>query len=271
MDASADLAYSREMHHLRDSKVLGFAFLIATNVGFIVKTTHFLDELWTVNRFVTANQIFKKFPLLSPIKWLFVPPSIIASYFKVQRMNQQALESRIERRGNSEHLDHFEQLLPAEAPAPTREELKHIEVVTGHLVIAGYEPIASQIFCTIMFSLLEPTSLRLLVEEIRGTFHRYDNIQAESLGSLRFLHASLMETLRITVLSSNGMARTSPGAMVDGNYIGKGVSFPWSFLIFLVIKAGFGLGRGSVRRSRIYAQSTLLSRRAQVPTATLAA
>lgn len=189
-----------------------------------VKSKHFLNELWTVNFFVTTNQVFKKFPLLSPIKWLFVPPSIIASYYKVQSMNQKALESRIEQRGNTEHLDHFEQLLPADAPTPTREEQKHIEVVTGHLVVAGYEPIASQIFCTMMFSLLEPDSFKLLVEEIRGAFKSYDDIHAETLGSLKFLHASLMETLRITVLSSNGMARVSPGATVDGNYIAKGVS-----------------------------------------------
>ena len=102
-------------------------------------------------------------------------------------------------------------------------QLKHIEVITGHLVIAGYEPIASQIFCTLMFSLLEPDTLKLLVEEIRGTFANYEDIQVESLGSLKFLHASLMEALRITVLSSSGMARTSPGAVVDGNYIAKGV------------------------------------------------
>lgn len=189
-----------------------------------VKSKHFLNELWTVNFFVTTNQVFKKFPLLSPIKWLFVPPSIIASYYKVQSMNQKALESRIEQRRNTEHLDHFEQLLPADAPTPNREEQKHIEVVTGHLVVAGYEPIASQIFCTMMFSLLEPDSFKLLVEEIRGAFKSYDDIHAETLGSLKFLHASLMETLRITVLSSNGMARVSPGATVDGNYIAKGVS-----------------------------------------------
>ena len=206
-----------------NSLSLFFLRPLATNMETAVKTTHFLDELWTVNLFVTANQIFKKFPWLSPIKYLFVPPSIMASYYKVQRMNRQALESRVERGENTEHLDHFEQLLPADAPTPSKAELKHIEVITGHLVIAGYEPIASQIFCTLMFSLLEPDTLKLLVEEIRGTFANYEDIQVESLGSLKFLHASLMEALRITVLSSSGMARTSPGAVVDGNYIAKGV------------------------------------------------
>ncbi|KAI1246918.1 hypothetical protein MGN70_010803 [Eutypa lata] len=219
----------RELGDRKDGIELKTVSIAAVTCGY---DKHFLNELWTVNFFVTTNQVFKKFPLLSPIKWLFVPPSIIASYYKVQSMNQKALESRIEQRGNTEHLDHFEQLLPADAPTPTREEQKHIEVVTGHLVVAGYEPIASQIFCTMMFSLLEPDSFKLLVEEIRGAFKSYDDIHAETLGSLKFLHASLMETLRITVLSSNGMARVSPGATVDGNYIAKGVEVQYGVLAF---------------------------------------
>ncbi|KAI0469974.1 cytochrome P450 [Xylariaceae sp. FL0804] len=192
MDASADLAYNRKMHQLRDSKAIA----------------------------------------LTPLKWLFVPPSILASYYKVQRINKEALDSRIERRGNVEHLDHFEQLLPVGVPIPTGKEQKHIEVVTGHLVIAGYEPIASQTFCTIMFSLLEPASLKLLVEEIRQEFESYDDIHAEALGPLRYLTASLMETLRVTVLQSSGQPRFSPGAMVDGNYVAKGVEVQYGFLAF---------------------------------------
>jgi cytochrome P450 len=121
-------------------------------------------------------------------------------------------------------LDHFEQLLSADAQVPTKKEQKHIEVITGHLVTAGYEPITSQIFCTIMFSLTEPESLKLLVNEIRGEFKSYDDINANAFHFLKFLHASLMETLRYTVLSSNGIPRVSPGATVDGHYVARGVS-----------------------------------------------
>ncbi|KAF2994233.1 hypothetical protein E8E14_002850 [Neopestalotiopsis sp. 37M] len=215
MDAATDLAYSREMHHLRD-----------------MKSSRFLDELWIANFFITVNQVSKKFPLLSPFKWLFVPPSIIASRRKMVRMNQEALESRIERRGAIEHLDHFEQLLPAFAPEPPKEDLNHIEVVVGHLIIAGYEPIASQILCTITFSLFKPETFKVLVDEIRSNFQSYDDIDSDSLGSLQFLHAALMETLRITVLQSSGQPRMSPGATVDGMSIAKGVEVQYGFLAF---------------------------------------
>ncbi|KAK7917480.1 cytochrome P450 [Apiospora marii] len=215
MDAAADLAYSREFHQMRDRK-----------------SDPFLNQLWQVSFFVTANQIFKKFPLLDPLKYLFIPPSILWSFFDVQKMNNQALESRIMRRGNVDHLDHFEQLLPADAPAPTKQEQKHIEVVTGHLVVAGYEPIASQIYGTIMFSVLEPECLKILTQEIRAAFKAYDDIQVNDLESLQFLNASLMETLRITVLQSSGQARLSPGAMVDGHFIPKDVNVSFGFFAF---------------------------------------
>ncbi|KAK8078964.1 hypothetical protein PG994_002771, partial [Apiospora phragmitis] len=230
LDASADLAYSREMHQMRDSTSNPASFArinyLSLTTEYAVKSARFLDQLWEVSFFVTANQILKKFPLLNPLKFLFIPPSILLSFFDVQKMNIQALESRIMRRGNVEHLDHFEQLLPADAPAPTRKEQKHIEVVTGHLVVAGYEPIASQIYGTIMFSVLEPECLNILVREIRAAFQSYDDININDLESLPFLHASLMETLRITVLQSSGQARVSPGATVDGRFIPKGRWLP---------------------------------------------
>ncbi|KAI1297998.1 isotrichodermin C-15 hydroxylase [Xylaria venustula] len=212
MDTSADLAYGREMDHVRH-----------------MKSTDFLNELWIVDFFVTANQVFKKFPLLSLAKFLFVPPSILASYYKVRRINRVAIESRINRRSHPDHLDHFEQLLSSDADMPTTKDINHMDVVVGHLVIAGYEPVTSQIFCTLMFSMLESGSLRILVEEIRSEFKTYEDIQGDSITSLQYLNASLMETLPITVLSSNGMPRKSPGAMVDGHYVPKGVIWCLAF------------------------------------------
>ncbi|KAI0393876.1 cytochrome P450 [Xylariaceae sp. FL0594] len=41
-----------------------------------------------------------------------------------------------------------------------------------------------------------------------------------------------METLQITVLSSNGMPRFCPGAEIDGNYVAKGIEVQYSMLAF---------------------------------------
>ncbi|EMR64158.1 putative isotrichodermin c-15 hydroxylase protein [Eutypa lata UCREL1] len=77
-------------------------------------------------------------------------------------------------------------------------------MVAGQLLSAGYEPISSQFLCTIVFLLHEPPSYKRLVEEIRGEFKSYDDINPDALAHLRFLHASLMETLRITITVQYG-------------------------------------------------------------------
>ncbi|KAI1268078.1 cytochrome P450 [Xylariaceae sp. FL1019] len=184
MDTSAHLAYSREMHQIRDTK------------------------------------------------YLFVPPTLVFSFFKIQRLNWEAIHDRIFRRGNIEELDHFEQLLPGDAEEPSAKEKVRIMAIVGHLVIAGYEPVASQIFGTLMFSLLVPGTLRIFVDEIRGAFTSYEEIDGDSVANLPYLHASLMETLRITVLSSNGMPRLCPGAVIDGNYVAKGTTVQYGILAF---------------------------------------
>ncbi|KAI0117975.1 isotrichodermin C-15 hydroxylase [Nemania sp. FL0031] len=215
MDISAYLAYSREMNNMRD-----------------MKTAPFLDQLWVVNFFVMANQVFKRFPFLSLLKFFCIPPSAIASFPKLERINREELEVRIKNRGKKEHLDHFEQLLPVDAPLPSKKEEKHIEVTIGHLMIAGYEPTSSQFQCTLMLSLLEPESLRWLVEEIRSEFKSYDEIIPEALAGLPVLHAFLMESLRYTVLAGHGLPRVSPGATVDGNWVSKGVTVQFAHFAF---------------------------------------
>lgn len=134
--------------------------------------------------------------------------------------------SRISRRGTTMHLDYFDQLCPPDAPEPSKKDLKHMEMVAGQLLSAGYEPISSQSLCTIMFLLHEPESYQRLVDEIRGEFKSYDDTNPEALAHLKYLYASLIETLRITAIGANGLPRVCPGAMVDGTYIAKGVRPP---------------------------------------------
>ncbi|KAI4863264.1 isotrichodermin C-15 hydroxylase [Hypoxylon rubiginosum] len=207
MDISADLAYSREMHQMQQ-----------------MKSSPLLDSLHGVNFFMALNRTMKQFPLLGPFKYLFIPPSIITSLPKIVALNQQEAQKRIERRGKTQHLDYFEQLLPADAPDPDKKELAFMEVMAVQLLNGGYEPISSQFQCTLMFLLHQPESYRRVVKEIRDAFTSYDEITPETCAHLKYLHAALMETLRITVIGANGMPRTSPGAVVDGHYIPKGVT-----------------------------------------------
>lgn len=101
MDMAADLTSSRELNQMQD-----------------MKSAPLLTIFWAFNFFITVNQVFKKFPLMSPLKWGFLPFSVLFSRGQIERVNRETLEARIESRSQAQHLDHFEQLLPTKAPVP---------------------------------------------------------------------------------------------------------------------------------------------------------
>jgi hypothetical protein len=182
-----------------------------------------LDTFWQLNFFITINRIGNKFPLLSPLKYFFVPLKVLLSHFHIERLNQEAVEDRVARRHEPHPLDHFDSMLPPEAPVPVGRENVHFEILAGHLLVGGFESVSVQYHCALMLLLLQPELLQALVDEVRTTFDTFEDIDADSLVSLPFLNAVMNETLRMTVNVAAIIPRESPGATVDGNYIPKGV------------------------------------------------
>jgi hypothetical protein len=91
-----------------------------------------LEAAIKVDFFLTIQQVMKKFPLLSPIMYLFIPPSVWLTLPRVLKINSREVQSRIDRRGRVEHLDYFEQILPADAATPTdKQKIKHLELIAG--------------------------------------------------------------------------------------------------------------------------------------------
>lgn len=141
-------------------------------------------------------------------------------------MNSEDVKERIERRGRMEHLDYFEQLVPADKPVPEdKKQIYHLENVAGQLLIASWQPLANQFYSLIFFLLREPEAYAALVEEIRTVFADCDAINTESIGNLKYLNACTQESLRLHQDTVDGLPRVSPGALVDGTYIPQGVSF----------------------------------------------
>ena len=166
-------------------------------------------------------QIMKKVPLLTPLMFFFLPPSVLRSLPAVLKLNRQVVRVRIESRGKTKHFDYFQQLCPDEGAVPSQN---HLEQVAGQLLMAGYDPISNVFYSTIWFLLKEPETLRLLTREIRNTFSSYDQIHPDALVPLKYLQAALQESLRLHTNGSFGMPRVSPGALVDGHYIPRGVN-----------------------------------------------
>lgn len=171
------------------------------------------------------SQITRKFRLLSPLMYMTIPPSVWFSLPRLIRMNTQDAKRRIERRGKTEHLDYFEQLIPADKPVPEDEkEIYHVENVAGQLLLASWQPLANQFYSLIFFLLKEPDAYAALVGEIRTAFVGYDEINIETTGNLKYLQACAQESLRLHQDTVDGLPRVSPGALVDGTYIPRGVS-----------------------------------------------
>lgn len=207
MDMSADLAYSREMNHMREGK-----------------NTDFLETLLGTNLLGTIMQVSKKYSVLGLFSFLFIPPKTLRLLPKFFKMNSQAIQTRIDNRGKTKHPDFFDYMLPDNAPEPTtKKEKVHLEQVALQLFIAGFDPIQLTLYGCFFYLLKEPDILATLVEEIRSSFQNYSDIAPDALVDLKYLNACIHEVLRSFPTNANGFPRKSPGATVDGVYVPKGV------------------------------------------------
>lgn len=190
-----------------------------------MKNSVFLDVLIGFNAFTTVIQVFKRFPLLSPFQYLLAPLTKLKSLAAMEAATRTGIEKRIDRRGNTEHVDYFEYVLPADSPLPTDpREITHLGSVALQIMFAGFGTLADWYYGTLFFLLEEPECYKYLVEEIRNAFKSYEDITPEALTSLPYLHACLEESLRSLPNNNTGLPRISPGTVVDGQYIPKGVS-----------------------------------------------
>ncbi|KAI0903786.1 isotrichodermin C-15 hydroxylase [Ustulina deusta] len=206
-DLSADLAYNRELNHMRDQR-----------------SSEFLDTLLGTSLYGTLSQVSKKLPIVNIFALFFVSPSVLRSLPGVFKMNSEAVQRRIDIRGTTPHPDFVDYMLPADAAPPTTKKEKiHLEQVALQLFVAGYDPIQITLNAVFFFLVKEPNAYKILVREIRDAFQAYDSINADALVELKYLHAVISETMRVHITNATGMPRISPGAVVDGVYIPKGI------------------------------------------------
>jgi len=207
MDMSADLAWNEKMHQMRD-----------------MKDSVNLDVLLSFNSFATVLQVFKRFPLISPLQYLFAPFGKITLFAQMEKATRDSVLRRIEQRGRTEHPDYFDYILPVDAPCPTgKKELLHIGSVSLQVMFAGWGPMADLFYGVLALLLQNPETYQTLTREIRESFSSYEDIlPGQLLTSLSYLHACIEETLRMLPSNLTGLPRISPGAIVDGQYIPKG-------------------------------------------------
>ncbi len=151
-----------------------------------VKNSLFLDCAINTDLFATLRFLFtSRFPLLTPLVYLFIPPSVIFSVPRALKLNSEVVQQRIDKRGKTEHLDYFEQLLPADAPlVHDKARLEHLELVSAQLLVAGWGSVSNQLYSSLFFALQNPEAHSAAVDEIRNTFATYDEITIDAINKL---------------------------------------------------------------------------------------
>jgi len=91
---------------------------------------------------------------------------------------------------------------------------------------AGSETTATTLSCVTYYLLKYPDVLKTVQDEIRSNFKDYNEINAQSTASLKYLHAVCLEALRIYAPLPFPLPRVVPegGDTVDGHYLPAGVS-----------------------------------------------
>ncbi|TGJ81697.1 hypothetical protein E0Z10_g7077 [Xylaria hypoxylon] len=208
MDSATDLACGWELHELRD-----------------MKSHDFLEGMDAAGMLAIVLSTAKIYPILTPAVMLLTSWRAMTLIPKMINGLRAKVVERIERRDSLMHPDFCEQLLPVGKEVPkTRKQLRHMLTVLGQLIIGGYDTTSVVTYMFFFFVLRNPEVLRELKREIRENFPRYEDITAENLKSLPWLNACMQETLRVvTVATHHSLPRISPGAMVNGIYVPKGV------------------------------------------------
>ena len=189
------------------------------------QTSDFVEMIRGTSFVGTLIQLSKKQPLVAFLAPLFVPLRVWRTIPAVFKANSEEVKARIDKRGKTTHPDFMDYMISPEDPPPaTKQELTHIEQVAFQMFIAGFDPVQITFYAVLFFLLQHPDILAILTTEIRDKFSSYDDITSESLTKLNYLQAFISETFRMHLTTPTGMPRISPGAMVDGVYVPKGVS-----------------------------------------------
>lgn len=105
----------------------------------------------------------------------------------------------------------------------TKKQLVHIEQVAFQMFVAGFDSVQIT-FYAVLFLLLKHLETRAhLTREVRDKFKSYEDITPDALVQLPYMAAFIHETPRVHLTTPSGMPRVSPGAVVDGVYVRKGV------------------------------------------------
>ncbi|KAK2755487.1 hypothetical protein FQN54_006424 [Arachnomyces sp. PD_36] len=167
--------------------------------------------------------VFKRFPTVGTLINLFFP-SKIQKLTEQTRQNEDLAMNLVQRRiqRDTDRKDFLTRILEQRDP----EQVSDLQLAahSSDFVLAGSETTATTLSCIMYYLLRNPAVMARLQREIRSTFTSYEEITALSTLPLKYLHAVVLEGLRIYPSLPFALPRVVPegGDTVDGHFLPEG-------------------------------------------------
>ncbi|KFA73875.1 hypothetical protein S40288_00867 [Stachybotrys chartarum IBT 40288] len=174
-------------------------------------------------RVMTLGQVIRKYPLLTPLAILFIPPRLIRNFRENWRLSEATVKRRLEA-GATERADFMSYILRHndDKGMSTGEIVENANII----IMAGSETTASQLSGMTFNLLTNPKALDKLVKEIRGTFKSEEEITLIGVNELEYMPAIINESFRIYPPVPIGLTRLVPkgGDRLAGYWLPEGTS-----------------------------------------------
>ena len=166
---------------------------------------------------------FKRFPWLAAIS-LKCMPGTIRKVIADTKINEEYSINLVKRRiaKKTDRNDFLTRILENRS-----SEISDIQIAAhaSDFVLAGSETTATALSCITYYLLKTPHANKTLLEEVRGRFTTYDEINAASTAQLQYLNATALEGMRIYPPLPIALPRVVPegGDTVAGHFLPGGV------------------------------------------------
>lgn len=171
----------------------------------------------------TYNQAVKRLPLIAPLLRRFVPRKLVQNQQAHFERSFEKARKRAEA-GVSDRNDFMSYILRNEdSKAMTANEIGENANI---LIVAGSETTATLLSGTTFLLLKHPDVYRKLIEEVRQTFKKEEDITMGGVAECKYLVAVLNEGLRLNPPSPSALGRIAPkgGDLVDEYWIPEKVN-----------------------------------------------
>lgn len=174
-------------------------------------------------RLAVFNQTIKRLPVAAPIIRRYIPKELVKAQMDHLQLSFEKAKKRLES-GKTDREDFMSYILRHNnEKGMTQDEIGENSNI---LILAGSETTATLLSGTSFWLMKNPHIYRTLVQEIRSTFEKEEDITSTTVTKAKYLLAVLNEGLRIYPPSPGGLGRVTPsgGSIVDGYWMPEGVS-----------------------------------------------